>query len=126
MKEGSEVANPDSQSGLYVRTRTGQVVKAAIQKNTIAYQMGEAMQVHTGGLLRATPHYVRTVQGASVSDLSRNTFALFMQPSWSDKMDCPQSCIPSQSLSDVGVDHWEPGIDFAEFTKRRLNEYYRK
>lgn len=126
MNDGNEVTNPDPQSGLYVRTRTGEVLKAAIPKNTIAYQMGEAMQVHTGGLLRATPHYVRTAQGPNVANMSRNTFALFMQPSWNDKMDCPQSCLAGQSLADVGVDHWEPGIDFAEFTKRRLNEYYRK
>ena len=37
------------------------------------------MQIHSGGLLRATPHHVRSpaVPGAGVS---RNTFAVFMQP----------------------------------------------
>lgn len=36
-------------------------------------------QVQSGGLLRATPHYVKG-PGGSAAGVSRNTFAVFMQP----------------------------------------------
>ena len=50
-------------------------------------QVGESMQVHSGGLLRATPHYVRSAQGHA--GVSRNTFAVFMQPDVTAPMDPP-------------------------------------
>lgn len=52
-------------------------------------QVGEAMQVHSGGLLRATPHYVRAAYGPGAVGVSRDTFAVFMQPSVSEPMDAP-------------------------------------
>ena len=36
-------------------------------------------QIQSGGLLRATPHYVRA-PGSAAAGVSRNTFAVFMQP----------------------------------------------
>lgn len=53
-------------------------------------QVGEALQVHSGGLLRATPHYVRAAQGPAAAGISRNTFAVFMQPDVEEPMACPQ------------------------------------
>lgn len=38
-------------------------------------QVGEALQVHSGGLLQATPHYVRAASGTAAAGISRNTFA---------------------------------------------------
>ena len=43
-KDGEEVPNPDSSSGLYIRDRSGAAVKAPIPADHIAFQMGEAMQ----------------------------------------------------------------------------------
>lgn len=126
-----EVPNPDALSGLYIKNRRGEVVKAPIPSDHIAYQVrlcslccgdrtthhracvfvpchlalsphlalashhsmiilatlfrdppqvGEAMQVHSGGALRATPHYVRAAKGPKAAGVARNTFAVFMQP----------------------------------------------
>lgn len=58
MKEGMPVENPDVSSGLYIRDRHGRDARAAIPTGHIAYQMGEAMQVHAGlplPQLKATP-----------------------------------------------------------------------
>lgn len=38
------------------------------------------MQVHSGGLLRATPHFVKGVSGPHADGIARNTLAIFMQP----------------------------------------------
>ncbi|GFH11399.1 DIOX_N domain-containing protein [Haematococcus lacustris] len=84
------VACPDPAAGLYIRNRRGQVVQVAIPADHIAFQVGEALQVHSGGLLCATPHYVRGARGPGTADLARNTFAVFMQPDVAVPMDTPK------------------------------------
>lgn len=51
--------------------------------------MGEATQIRSGGKLRATPHCVRGAMGSEAVGISRNTFAVFMQPHWDEKLDPP-------------------------------------
>ncbi|KAF8922216.1 Clavaminate synthase-like protein [Mucidula mucida] len=77
----TEVPCPSSTSGLYIRTRGGELTKVSIPQDCLAFQTGEALELATGGKLRATPHCVR-VGGSSqdISKISRETFALFMQP----------------------------------------------
>lgn len=48
------------------------------------------MQVHSGGLLRATPHYVRSSGGPAAAGIARNTFAVFMQPDVHEAMTMPE------------------------------------
>lgn len=38
------------------------------------------VQVHSGGLLRATPHFVKMASGPASEGVARNTLAIFMQP----------------------------------------------
>jgi hypothetical protein len=47
---------PDVEAGLYIKSRDGRLLRAIIPQNAIAFQVGETAQVHTGGLLKATPH----------------------------------------------------------------------
>ena len=53
---GNTVDCPDSKAGLYIKSRDGSLVHAKIPENAIAFQVGETAQIHTGGLLQATPH----------------------------------------------------------------------
>lgn len=53
---GNIVDCPDAKAGLYIKSRTGQLVHAKIPENAIAFQVGETAQVHSGGFLQATPH----------------------------------------------------------------------
>lgn len=53
---GNAVNCPDSNAGLYIKSRTGELVHARIPENAIAFQVGETAQIHTGGWLQATPH----------------------------------------------------------------------
>lgn len=101
------VAPPSPSSGLYIRTRGGDLTKVSIPADCLAFQTGEALELATGGQLRATPHCVRV--GASsieAGDISRETFALFMQPN------------TDQLLS--------PTKTFGQFSKDVFDEHYRE
>ena len=75
------VPSPSPASGLYIKTRGGVIAKVNIPAGCLAFQTGEALEIATEGRLRATPHFVHVGQGGeNASNVSRETFALFMQP----------------------------------------------
>ncbi|KAH9937403.1 Clavaminate synthase-like protein [Fomitopsis serialis] len=74
------IQSPSPTSGLYIRTRGGDLTKVSIPSDCLAFQTGEALELATAGSLRATPHCVRVGAGAGTDSVSRETFALFMQP----------------------------------------------
>ncbi|GJJ09559.1 hypothetical protein Clacol_003782 [Clathrus columnatus] len=95
---------PSPQSGLYIKTRGGDLIKVSIPPNCLAFQTGEALELATNGKLRATPHCVRVGGGPHAEQISRETFAVFMQPD-----------------SDVQIG---PSDTFGSFSKRVLSEHY--
>lgn len=95
-------------------------LQAVIPPSNIGFQMGEATQIHSGGLLRATPHCVRGITGPSASHVSRATLAVFMQPQWDELMDLPPGVAPER----VEVGAWTPGLDFGAFTERTVSRNY--
>ncbi|KIM67035.1 hypothetical protein SCLCIDRAFT_1210495 [Scleroderma citrinum Foug A] len=102
-KEPIAVPPPSPESGLYIRTRGGELTKVSIPADCLAFQTGEALELVTGGKLRATPHCVRI--GAGAERVSRETFALFMQPDTDQKLSATET--------------------FGQFTKRILADHYR-
>eukprot|EP00804_Cyclotella_cryptica_P031191 CCRYP_019407-RA/>CCRYP_019407-RA protein AED:0.07 eAED:0.07 QI:216/1/1/1/0.5/0.4/5/431/365 len=63
--DGHIVDCPDPLSGLYIKSRSGRLIHARLPSDSLAFQVGETMQVHTGGLLQATPHAVRGCKGTA-------------------------------------------------------------
>jgi len=105
--EPTMTTSPSSSSGLYIRTRGGDLTKVSIPADCLAFQTGEALELATGGKLRATPHCVRVgASGVEAGDVSRETFALFMQPN------------TDQFLS--------PAKTFGQFSKDVFNEHYKE
>lgn len=100
----SVVQSPSPASGLYIRTRGGDLTKVSIPVDCLAFQTGEALELATSGKLRATPHCVRVGGGEDAHTISRETFALFMQPN------------TDQQLSDTET--------FGQFSKRIFDEHY--
>ncbi|KAI0307933.1 Clavaminate synthase-like protein [Multifurca ochricompacta] len=98
------IPSPSPSSGLYIRTRGGELVKVTIPPDCLAFQTGEALELTTAGRLRATPHCVRVGAGDSAEHVSRETFALFMQPD------------VNQRISEAET--------FGEFSKRILDDHY--
>ena len=98
------VESPHPASGLYIRTRGGEVKKITIPQNCLAFQTGEALEQVTGGRLVATPHCVRVGVGKDSDKISRETFAVFM---------CPNA---DQRISETE--------NFGQFSKRIFDEHY--
>lgn len=80
-----EISSPDPQAGLYIRSRTDQVVKVNIPKDCLAFQTGEALQLITRGQFRAVPHFVKGVRASQ--KVARNTLAVFTQPNLDEMVD---------------------------------------
>jgi len=131
--EGQEVPNPDPLSGLYIRSRTGQTVKAIIPQDCLAFQMGETEQIHSAGVLQATPHCVMA-GGPASANISRETFAVFMEPEMFEPMSVPSSADAANITGGTtaflpkGVpslaSRWKAEQDFGTFTNATLAAYH--
>ncbi|XP_021277640.1 uncharacterized protein LOC110411696 isoform X3 [Herrania umbratica] len=118
---GVEVAFPDSAAGLYIRTRTGEIVKAIFGEDEIAYQIGETTEILSRGYLCATPHCVRAPKGEEASGVDRSTFALFLQPDWDEKLNFPEEVhIHKELIPSKGT------LTFGEYSEVLLDKYYKK
>ena len=82
IKEGS----PDPQAGLYVKSRQGQIHKVVAPPNSLLFQIGETAQIHSGGVLQATPHAVR---GANIAGISRTAFRCIYGTDMDEVMSSP-------------------------------------
>ncbi|KAI0320433.1 Clavaminate synthase-like protein [Amylostereum chailletii] len=98
------VKSPSPNSGLYIRSRGGDLTKVTIPPDCLAFQTGEALELATAGKLRATPHCVRVGAGEGAESVTRETFALFMQP------DVEQQIGEKET--------------FGQFSKRIFDEHY--
>ncbi|KAG2417005.1 hypothetical protein HFD88_008222 [Aspergillus terreus] len=97
--------SPDPRAGLYIRSRTGQVVKVNIPRDGLAFQTGEALQLITRGRFRAVPHFVKGARtAASTGRIARNTLAVFTQPNLGEEV--------------------EPGKSFGEFAREVVARTY--
>jgi isopenicillin N synthase-like dioxygenase len=78
---------PDSRAGLYIHSRTGDIVKVAVPRDCLAFQTGEALEVITKGKFKAVPHFVRGPAAGKGGNIARNTLAVFTQPNLWEKVD---------------------------------------
>ena len=104
-----EVQEPED-CGLYIKDRHGNVHHGVIPENSVLCQMGEIFQVLSGGLLRATPHCVRS---AALKGVTRETFPVFM--------DCRADkdiSLPTWSSVDVLETKGMDGLDIPKLTGR--------
>ncbi|KAK7258214.1 hypothetical protein RIF29_32745 [Crotalaria pallida] len=118
-RDGVEIPCPDSAAGLYIRTRSDQIVKVVYGKDDIAYQIGETTEILSGGYLCATPHCVQAPKGEESSGIGRSTFALFMQPDWDEKLNFPEELHIHRELIPSNA-----ALTFGEFSEMLLDKYY--
>uniref|UniRef100_A0A093UTE5 Lysine--tRNA ligase n=1 Tax=Talaromyces marneffei PM1 TaxID=1077442 RepID=A0A093UTE5_TALMA len=78
-------SSPDPKAGLYIRSRTGEIVKVNIPKDCLAFQTGEALELITQGKFRAVPHFVKGALTTS-GKIARNTLAVFTQPNLGEEV----------------------------------------
>lgn len=124
-EHGNPVPCPDETAGLYIKSRHGELIgPVKLPENALAFQVGETMQVHTGGWLQATPHAVR---GCNKNGISRSTFAVFMEPEYHSSMNLPPGrtvddtqCVEAERSLPKSVrtlrSRWKLGMNFGEFS----------
>jgi isopenicillin N synthase-like dioxygenase len=132
---GKEVAKPDPEAGLLIQSRSGKTIQAGFRPDQLAFQIGEAAMVLSGGLLMATPHSVRAAYGEAARGVSRETFAVFMQPMYDESLDIPADRTEDQTQSGTNANHlppgipplmsrWNNGLDFGTFTNQTISGYH--
>ena len=88
---------------------------------------------------QATPHAVR---GSKIAGISRETFAVFMEPMWMEPMCIPEGMDPKQAQSQSAAANLPPGVPplskrwiyevepskpaptFGEFAELTMQTYY--
>eukprot|EP00177_Eucheuma_denticulatum_P007793 GFKZ01014177.1.p1 GENE.GFKZ01014177.1~~GFKZ01014177.1.p1 ORF type:complete len:242 (-),score=10.82 GFKZ01014177.1:1855-2580(-) len=124
-------SSPDPTSGLYTSRDNGPPEQVTIPPYCIAFQIGEAAQIATGGILRATPHAVVMPRAHNVA---RVTLALFLQPNPWEQLRIPAGITPSQKQSALHtnhrvpplVDRYVPGDTLEKFAHRTGDAYMTK
>lgn len=134
-EDGFCVDCPDPSAGLYIKSRSGRLVRAAIPTDAIAFQVGETAQVHTGGVLQATPHAVRGCQIGKGDGVTREAFAVFMEPEYHGDMRIPEG----KTMEDTQLidkekhlpssvrtlrSRWKPGMNFGEFSNATFAAFH--
>ena len=126
---GNKIPAP-SDAGLYVKVRDGTNVKVNIPEDCLGVQLGETMQVLSGGILRATPHCVKASMD---KDVSREQLAMFAACDLDQSMELPEYALSWKKV--VECPHLPKGVpplegrligsaDFKEFADRTYKAYY--
>lgn len=123
-REGNPVDCPDDVAGLHIQSRSGQIFKVKLPSNSCAFQIGEAAQISSGGLLQATPHAVLAPKAAVAPGTTRETLAVFIEPEFHVPLEIPKG----KSVNDCQVAgatlpptvlplraRWKPGYTFGDF-----------
>lgn len=128
-KEGKELAFKETKGGLFAKNRFSETAKISIPADMLAFQLGESTQIITGGVLEATPHCVVRSDELAGKGVSRNTFALFMEPDDLEPMSVPATRKASQAINKDThkipplESRWDNGIPFKEFHQRTIKFY---
>lgn len=127
--EGKEVTLKTSTGGLYAQNRFADMARIAIPPQMLAFQLGESTQIHTGGFLEATPHCVIRSEEISGKNVSRSTFALFMEPDHMEKMSIPEG-VPEEKVRLTKAykipqlkERWTNGMFFKDFHQKTIQSY---
>ncbi|KAJ4793497.1 2-oxoglutarate (2OG) and Fe(II)-dependent oxygenase superfamily protein [Rhynchospora pubera] len=116
--------------------RKKRIVSVKCQPDSFIIQVGEAADVLSGGKLRSTLHAVCKPMGLT-GDVSRETFVVFLQPSWDKVLHChgfsldPDEEVRSgDELADIHSKipplsaRLRDGMTFAEFSRETTKQYY--
>lgn len=110
---GQEESCLDPMVGLRIMDRCGNIKPVHIPTDCIAFQVGEVLEIVSGGVFQATPHCVTQPEETA---LYRNTFAVFMQPHWDHILR------PLTQNKDFKL--LSPNETFGEFSRKRFDKYY--
>lgn len=96
----------------------------------MAVQLGECIQIITGGVLTATPHYVKGAAPKTGIKVARISHPCFIDPNPDFQLNVPPSCDTAKALtSDDKVPPLQGrfisnGQVFGDFLQKTFQKYY--
>jgi isopenicillin N synthase-like dioxygenase len=123
---GTIVNQVPDKAGLHIQTRDGLVVKVEIPSDCMAIQLGEAMQILSGGVLAATPHCVRGCPGEA-----RTSLPVFVDAPPTYQLQLPSTATrgnvlrhDSPKIPSLASRWTEDGMAFGDFLMKTFETYY--
>lgn len=129
----------DPNAGLMIMDRNGNIMKVDIPEDCMAIQIGECLQIVTGGNVIATPHCVRGVSpgwtgGMEGVKVARISFPCFVDTVPSFPLRVPHGISRDEAI-ERGVkgcakvpplnERWEKdGMEFGDFLQKTFAKYY--
>jgi len=132
---GNEIQCPDENAGLYIMSRNGVPTHIKMPGDSIGFQVGETSQVHTGGIIRATPHCVRQCCDGVGEPVTRETFACFFEPEFDGDMRVHANSRTMYDIQSVEAIEALPkgvssikqrlvdGMNFGEFSEATIKQF---
>lgn len=129
---GEIIDCPDKKAGLYIESREGTEVKAHIPEDCMAVQLGECVQIISGGVLTATPHYVKppASKAGQPGNVARISFPCFIDTRPDFKLEIPsgteeQVVLKSSFRVPALEERWTGnGMVFGDFLSATFKKYY--
>uniref|UniRef100_A0A7S2UDG6 Fe2OG dioxygenase domain-containing protein n=1 Tax=Attheya septentrionalis TaxID=420275 RepID=A0A7S2UDG6_9STRA len=129
---GEEISREiDKEAGLYVTSRSGgDAQKVEIPFDCMGVQIGECVQIVTGGHVVATPHCVR---GSRKPSMARISLPCFVDAGASMPLKLPKGCsreqvlnasIPNPHVPPLNKRWNEDGMEFGVFLHNTFSTYY--
>jgi isopenicillin N synthase-like dioxygenase len=128
----------DPLAGLYVTDRSGASIHVTIPEDCMAVQIGECVQILTGGVVAATPHCVRGPrldwEGCpSAVKVARISCPCFIDSKPTFPLMCPEGCT-REEVVEAGIgrekvplleERWvKDGMSFGDFLQKTFEKYY--
>ncbi|KAL7540220.1 hypothetical protein ACHAXR_009951 [Thalassiosira sp. AJA248-18] len=125
----------DPEAGLYVTDRSGESIHVTIPQDCLAVQIGECLQILTGGVVEATPHCVRGPRAGwnpnSPTKVARISHPCFIDSIPTFPLTMPEGCSREDVVgSGRGKvppleERWvEDGMTFGDFLQKSFERYY--
>ena len=67
LSKNDNIINNTDNYHMYIKSEKGEKIKIKIPNNCLALQIGETLQILSGGYLKARPHYLRLCQKPQIS-----------------------------------------------------------
>jgi len=121
--QGQPTDSPDTGTGLFIVDRRGTPHKAQVPAGVgeaLFFQIGESLQIISGGELQATPHYVKGPRTPDPSGVSRCALAVFMQPHPHEELPIPSGLTYPAVAARSADRHLPPEWPSLEWRFRKL------
>ncbi len=117
-------------SGLYIKDMNGNTHHCVIPENALLCQVGEILQILSGGYVRATPHAVKS---SRLKGVTRETFPVFIDCDMNQDISLPlwskQDVLKTKGMDDLPgvpklIDRYKNCKKYNEFVANTYAKYY--